>query len=167
MRRAPAVDGGLDDGVDAEHQRRGDQEGANDVGTLAEPDARVVLEQLGGEQRGRDPDRKVDQEDRVPADGLGQDAPGQEADRRARGGHETVDADGPGLIPRLREHGHDHAQDDRRAHRAADALYEPSRDQHLGAPRQAAQQRRASEYHQAGHQDALAADQVAEPSSQE
>src|SRR5205814_1545538 len=82
---------------------------------FAQPDPAVGLEQAGGQQRGRHPDRKIDEKDPVPANGLGNQAAGEEADGRAGGGDEGEDAEGPGSFPRFREHADDHAQDDRRA----------------------------------------------------
>ena len=82
---APAlVGGGLDDRVDAEHQRAGDQAGAEEVGAAAEADALVLLDQAQGGQRRGDPDRDVDEEDPVPVDRLGQHAADQQADRARR-----------------------------------------------------------------------------------
>ena len=80
--------------------------------------------------RGGDADRRVDEEDPVPVDGLGEHAAGQQADRAAGGGDEAVDAERLGLLPRLREHRHDHAEDHGGGQRAADALHEARADQH-------------------------------------
>jgi hypothetical protein len=103
----------------------------------------------------------------VPVDRLGQDAAGQQADRRARGGDEAEDADRLGLLGGLREHRHDHPEDDRGGQRAADALHEARADEHLLALRDAAQQRRDGEDEQAGEEDPPAADEVAEPAGEQ
>ncbi len=159
--------GRRDNRVDTEHQRRGDEEGARDVGSRAQPDPAFGLEQAGGQRGGHDPQGDVDEEDPVPADGLGEDTAGEQADRGTGGGDEAVDADRPGLLPRLREHRHDHAQDHGGGHGTTDTLGEPRNDQHLLTPGHAAQQGCHGEHAQAGHEDALAADQVAEPAGQE
>lgn len=62
-------------------------------------------------------------------DGLDERAAGQQPDRAARGSDEAVDVDRLGLLPRFGEHGHDHAEDDRRGHRSGDPLDEPRTDQ--------------------------------------
>jgi hypothetical protein len=103
----------------------------------------------------------------VPVDALREHAARQQADRGAGGCHEAVDADRLRLLPRLREHRHDHAEDHGRRHRAADALDEARADQHLLVLREPAQQRRGGEHRQAGEEHVPAADQVAEPPSQQ
>jgi hypothetical protein len=104
----------------------------------------------------------------VPAQRLRQHAAEQEPDRCAGGGDEAVDADRPRLFPRLREHRHDHAQDHRGGGRAADALQEAGADQHLLGLREPAERRGGGEEGEAGHEDGLAPDQVAQaPGEQE
>jgi hypothetical protein len=140
LRRAPAVAAGLDDGVHAEHQRARDQRRTEHVGAVAQAQPRLVLEEPPGQHGGGDADRHVDEEDPVPGDRLGEDAAGQQADRGARGGDERVDADRLRLLPGLREHRHDHAEDDGGGHGAADALEEARTDQQPLAGGQAAEQ---------------------------
>ncbi len=113
--------------------------------------------------RREEPDRSIDEEDPVPADRLRDDTADQQADRAARRGDEGVDPHRLGLLPRLREHRHDHAQDNGRGHRAADALEEPRADQHRLALREAAEHRGDDEDGQAVEQDRPAADQIAQP----
>ena len=129
MRRAPAVIGGLDDRVDAHHQRRDDQAGTRQVGPFGDADATVALQVAQGERAGDDRDRQVDDEDPVPIDRLGDRAAGEQADRAARGGDERVDADRFRLLPGLGEHGDDHPEDDGGGEGAADALDEARDDQ--------------------------------------
>ncbi len=168
LRVAPAVLGrGLDDRVDAEHQRARDQDRARNVGAAADADSLVALDQPHGEHRCDDRDRHVDEEDPVPVDRLGQDAAGEQADRAAARRDERVDADRLRLLPRLREHRDDHPEDHRRRHGAADALDEAGAHEHLLALRQAAEQRRDREQRQAGEEDVAAPDQVAEPPGQQ
>ena len=123
-----------------------------------------VLDQLHRAERRRDADRQVDQEDPVPADRLGQDAAGEQADRAAGRGDEAVDADrfrliAPArgnivtIIPRI----------------TAEASAPPTpwtkraADQHRLALGGGADQRGDGEDRQAGQEDAPLADQVADP----
>ena len=161
-RRAPAALGRLDDRVDREHQRAGDEDRAGDVGAGLQADPAVVLEQARGEQGRREADRQVDEEDPVPVDRLGQRAAGQQPDRGAGRRDEAVDPDRLRLLARLGEHRDDHPEDHGRGERAAGALHEARRDQHLLALGQPAQQRGDGEDREADHEDALAADQVAD-----
>src|SRR2546422_8303988 len=60
----------------------------------------------------------------------------------------------------------DHAQDHGRGHGAANALNEPCRYEHRGTPRNSAQERGGGKEGQANQKYTLAADEIAEPSSQ-
>ena len=157
----------LEDRVDADHHRARDQQRAEHVGALRQADALVVGDVAQRQQRGRDADRNVDEEDPVPADGLRQRPAGQQADGRAGRRDEAVDADRLRLLARLREHRHDHAQDHGRRQRAADALREARADQQRLARGEAAQQRREREERKAAQEHAPATDQVAEPPGQQ
>jgi hypothetical protein len=161
------VVGGLDDRVHAEHQPGGDRHRADHVGACAQPDPALGRQQAHREHPGRQPDREVDEEDPVPAEQVGEDAAGEQADRCAGRGDEAVDADRLGPLHRLREQRHHHAQRHRRGHRAADPLDEPGGDQQLLAAGQPAQQRGHREHRQAGHEDPLAAEQIAQPAGQQ
>ena len=144
------------------------ERGARQVGALAQADALVGGQQPAAEYPGRDAHRDVDEEDPVPVDGLGEHAAGKQADRAARRGEcERVDADRLRLLPGLREYRHDHAEDDGRGHRAADALYEPRRDQPHLALRQAAQRRGAGEQREPGQEDGPATQQVTQAPGEE
>ena len=127
----------------------------------------VAVEPAHGEDGGGDADRQVDEEDPVPADRLGQDAAGEQADRRARGRDEAVDADRLRLLGGLREHRHDHPEDHRGGHRPADALDEARGHQHLLALGQPARERRDGEDGEAGEEQAAAAEQVAETTGEQ
>ncbi len=123
-------------------------------------------EHPGGDHGGGDTDRDVYEEDPVPADRLGQDPAGQQADRAPGGGDEAVDPDRLRLFLRLREHGHDHAEDHGRSHRATDPLEKPGADQHFLALGDPAEQRRGDEYNQTGGEETLASEQVTEPAGE-
>jgi hypothetical protein len=103
----------------------------------------------------------------VPADRLGEDAAGQQADRPARGGDESVHAERLRLLPRVREHRHDHAEDHGRGERAADALHEARADQHRLVLRDGAGQRGGGEDGQAGQEHAPLAEQITEPAGKQ
>ena len=141
--------------------------GARDVGALPEAEALVAGDQAHRRSAGGDADRHVDEEDPVPVDRFRQHAAGEQADRAAGRRDERVHADRLGLRPRLGEHRDDHAEDDGRRHRAADALDEARADEHLLALRAAAQQRRDREQRQAGQEDGAPADQVAQPTGKQ
>jgi len=149
------------------HQRRGDQKRAQHVSAIAQSETAIWLEQPPRQANGHDADGQVDEEDPVPVEGLRQEAARQQTDRTAGGGHETEDADRPRSFTWLGEQRHDHAQDQRRCQRAADALHEPRGDQQLLARGQATQQRRDAEHHQARDQNALATEQIAQPPGQQ
>jgi hypothetical protein len=95
----------------------------------------VGLEEAYGQRHVDDPDGDVDEEDRMPAGGLGERTTGDDADRASRRGHEAEDTDHPGLLAWPGEHRHDHAQGHGAGHRAADALDEPPGYQQLLAER--------------------------------
>ena len=120
-----------------------------------------------GQQADREPDREVDDEDPVPADRLGEHAAGEQSDRGTGGGDERVDADRLRLLPRLREHGHDHPQDHGRGDRASGTLDEAGADQHPLALREGTDQRRRGEDREPGEEDPPLADQVAEPAREQ
>ena len=165
---APAlVGGGLDDRVDAEHQRARDQDGSGDVGSAAEADPLVPVEQARRERRRGDADRDVHEEDPVPVERLRQHAAREQAHRAPGRRDEAVDADRLRAVARLGEHRHDDAEDHRRRHRAADSLEEPRADEQLLALRDSAQQGGAGEDAEAGEEDRPAPDQVAEPAGQQ
>ena len=116
---------------------------------------------------GHDADRDVDEEDPVPVDRLGEHAAGQQADRCRPRTRRSRRRRSPSPAPRLGEHRDDHPEDDRRGHRAADALDESGRDQHLLALGDAAQQRGDVEDAEPGEEHAAAGDQVAEPAGEQ
>ena len=163
----PVVGGGLDDGVNAKHQRARDQRGAGDVGAAGEADAGVAGEQARGEESGEDPNGEVDEEDPVPVDRLRDDAAGEQPDGATGGGDEAVDADRLGLLARLGEHRDDHAEDHRGGQRPADALHEARDHEHLLALGQPADQRGGGEDDEADHHDQLAPGEVAEATGEQ
>jgi len=126
-----------------------------------------VGEQALREVRRRDPDGDVDEEDPVPVQGRREDAAGEEADRGARRRDEREDPDRLGLLVGPREERDDHAEDDGRGQRPADALDEARGDEHVLALGRAAEQRRQREQCEAAEEDPLAADEVTQAPGQE
>jgi len=85
-----------------------------------------------GEQQDGEADRQVDEEDPVPAQGVGEDTAEDLADRGPGRAREGEHGDGAGAFGRLGEQGDQDAEGHGGAHRAADALREPGGDQHGG-----------------------------------
>jgi len=167
VRRAEPVIRRLHDRVDTEHERRRDEECAQRVGTLADPDPPVTVQQSRRRDGGRDADRKVDEEDPVPAHGLRDQPAGQQANRGPGRGDEAEHSERLRLLVRLREQGDDHGQDHRRADCAADALHEARGDQHRLAEGESAEKGGPNEDGESGEVHALAPEKVAESAGQQ
>src|SRR5438128_3754059 len=103
--------GNANDGVDAKRQRGGDQHGPGNVGSLTQSKATFGLEHANRQQGSGYANGKVDEEDPVPVNGLGQNAAGNQADGSAGGGHEAVHANSLATLQRFRKHGDNYAQD--------------------------------------------------------
>src|ERR1043165_6858598 len=74
---------------------------------------------------------------------------------------------GAGLLPLLREHGDDHAEDDGGGHRATDPLYEPRGDEQSLCGGEPAEQRRDREDGDATEKHPVAADEVPDPAREQ
>ena len=108
-------------------------------------------------------DRHVDEEDPVPVERLRSARRRRAGRSRRRPPRRTVDADRLRLLVGPREQRDDHAEDDGRGQRAADALDEArARSASSWLCGRAAEQRREREQRQAAEEDPLAADEVAE-----
>nr|WP_267898033.1 hypothetical protein [Spongiactinospora gelatinilytica] len=164
QRPAPGRRAGVDDHIDQQHRPRDDQDRAQDIDAGPQALAAVTLDDHERRRHHHDPDEDVDQQGPVPAQPLGEHAPGQHADRGARALHEAEHPEGPALFALLREQRHDHAEHDRRGRRRARALYGPEGDQHGLVHGEPAQQRRDREHAQPDDEHPALADQVAEPS---
>ena len=114
-----------------------------------------------------DADREVDEEDPVPAQRLGEQPAGEQAERAAGDRDEHVRAHRAGALGGLRELGDDDREDHRRLGGGADALQQARADQRALRRGDAAQQRRDGERDEAGEEHALAPDEVAEPAGQQ
>ncbi len=115
----------------------------------------------------QDGDRHVDEEDPAPVEVLGEQAAGQQADRRARTGHRGEHAEGPVAFGPLVEVGGDQGEGRRRADRAADALECAGGQQHAAVLREAAEQRGQPEQQSAGDEDPSPAEDVARASAEQ
>ena len=91
----------------------------------------------------------------------------EQPDRAAAGDDERVDAHRDRALARLAELGDDQREDHGRRDRAAEALHEARGDQHRLVLREPAGRGRRREEHEPRQEDALAADEVAEPAGQE
>ena len=111
MRGGESVHRRLRDGVDGEHERAGDEKCAEHVGSAAHAETAVICEQSRRRHSRDRADGHVDEEDPVPAHGLGDETAGEKADGRARGGNEAEHSEGLGLLVGLREQRDDHGQD--------------------------------------------------------
>jgi hypothetical protein len=167
-RRGPAIlSGRVDDRVDGDHEGGGDQRGTGNVRSAPQAGTAVGGQQLHGCDRRGEADRHVHEEDPVPVDPVGQDAAEQQAHSTTGGGHEAVDADRLGLLTCVREHRDDHAEDDGRRHRPADALHEPGRDEELLRAGHPARRGGGREYGETADEDAATRHQVADPAGEQ
>ena len=91
LRRAPAGVVGVDERVDEQRQAGGDRHRAGDV-EVARALVAALGQQARGEQRGREADRHVDEQDPLPAGPLGQHAAEQHAGGAAGAGDRAPDA---------------------------------------------------------------------------
>ena len=112
---------------------------------MPEPEPAVGADQRVAEREGGDADREVDEEDPVPAQRLGEQAAGEQAERAAGDGDEDVRAHRPGALGGLGELGDDDRQDHGGLGGGADALEEAGADQRSLARGDAAQERRDRE----------------------
>ena len=122
LTRRPAGLVAADHGVHGDHQGERDQPGARHVETLA-----TVADLVGGQHpTGRDPDADadgdVDQEDPVPVEQAGEDAPGEHADCSAARHHEPEEAHRLRPLGRVGEQAHDQGECDRGHGSAAQPL---------------------------------------------
>ena len=126
---SPAVARRLDDRVDGAHERGGDEQRAEPVHSVPEAEPAVGPDERVAEREGGDADREVDEEDPVPAQRLGEQAAGEQAERASGDRDEDVGAHGPGALGGLRELGDDDRQDHGGLGGGADALEEAGADQ--------------------------------------
>ena len=147
--------GGLDDRVDATHERGGDQQRANPVHSMPEPQALITRDDRLAERKRGQPYREVDEEHPVPAQGLGQQPPSEQPERAAGDGYEDIATHRPGPVARLRKFGDDDGEDHRGLGGSANSLQKARPDQRSLAGGDAAQQRRDREDGEATEEDAL------------
>ncbi len=129
---------------------------------MLQAEASVARDQCLAQGECGDPDWEVDEEDPVPAQGLGQRASGEQTERPAGDGYEHVRAHRPRPVGRLRELGDDDREDHGGLHRRADALDEAGGDQEALTRREPAQRRRGGEHDDPGEKYTPSAEQVPE-----
>jgi hypothetical protein len=111
--------------------------------------------------------RDVDEEDRPPAEGLGQHSAEQGAGHQAAAAGRPPHAQGPVPIRSLREHGGDQRQRGRAEDGAAEALNGAGGHEHPGGAGQAAGGGGERVKAQPGQQEPAAAQQVRQPAAEE
>jgi hypothetical protein len=133
---------------------------------LAVTDTALGDEARDEEQRD-ERDRKVDEEDRLPAHVLGEHAAEQHADGRPGAGDSPKDAER--LVPfrALLERHQGDREDGRREDRTRCALREARRDEHAGARGQPRPERRGEEQRETDHEHPAPAEQVAGTAAEE
>ena len=167
VRRPPAVVGRLDDRVDGAHERRGDEQRAEPVHAVPEAEPAVGADERVTERERERADREVDEEDPVPAQHLGEQAAGEQAEGPSGDRDEDVRAHRAGPLGGLGELGDDDREDHGGLGGGADALEQAGADQRPLGGGDAAQERRDRERDEAGEEHALAPDEVAEAAGQE
>ena len=162
----PAVPPGLRDRVDEGGEAGGDEHRARQVEGLHAGVAALV-EQDRRENDREHPDGDVDEEDPLPAEGVGEDP----AHENSRGGAEAAhcapdtERDVP-LAPFMERRGQDgerRGSDDRRA----EPLERTRRDERRLRPGQAGEERREGEDDEAAQEDPSAPEEVSRPASEE
>ncbi|MBN9624249.1 MAG: hypothetical protein J0H06_15095 [Actinobacteria bacterium] len=161
QRAAPAL-------VVAAHQRQHQQQQrggeADDAAPVDAGDVRVTgLAQLPvGDRDRRDPDRHVDEEDRLPAEAVGEQAADQRPDRDRHADRGTVDAHRHAPFGAAGELLGDQREADREHDRAADSLQAAGEVEEGGVGRERAEQRGGGEDRQPADEDAAPAEAVGE-----
>ena len=113
-----------------------------------------------------DPDREVDEEDRLPADAVGEHAADQRADRDRGAGDRAPHAERGAAVAAL-EGGGQQRQRGREHERAADALQRAREVEHQRRPGERAQRRGDGEDRDPDHEDPAAAEEVGERAARE
>ena len=166
--RRPAVGVPVHDRVDRDHQRARDRDRAADVEAAALSGGSFGgREQPQGQEHDGDPDRKVDEEDPMPVDRVGEHAAEHDADAAAAGGDESEQPHRLRALGGLGEEREHQRERHRRRDRTADTLHRAGGDQHPLRRREPADERRRREQRDPEQEQAPLAVQVAEPSSQE
>ena len=159
-RIAPAVFVRLDQAVRQREQRDRRCHESGQVEPLLGRVPRLVDEDPRREDA-EDSDRDVDVEDPAPVDVLGDRAADERAERERHRGYAGPDSDRSPALPRWERGGDDRQR--RRVHqRCAHTLHDARADQHAGAVREPAEERRRGEDHEPGDEDAPAAEHVGE-----
>ena len=160
--RAPAERVGADDAEDDRGQAAADQDGAGEVEARAPRSAgRGDRDQPPAGEDDGDPDRDVEDEDRRPVEGLGEDAAEQGAGRAADPAHRRPEPERPVALGALGEGGGDDRQAGGGDHRGAEALQRAGADQQALAVGDGADQRGDGEEADADEEDPAPRQQVA------
>ena len=164
-RRAVRPRGGVREAVDQQRQAGRAGHHAGDVEAAPQP---AAAHQRHRGQRGDDEaDRRVDEEDPAPRHVGGQDPAEQQADGAAGAGHARPDAERPVARRAHRERRGDQSEGRRGCERGPGALHGARRQQPPARGGEAADQRGQGEQQDAGHEDAPAAVDVAQPAAEQ
>ena len=127
----------------------------------------ALVQQHRCEQRGRDADRDVDEEDPRPAEIARQDTAEQDAGGGATAGGSAIDAECEVAVTPLSEGGHEQRQRSRREQRTAEALEGAEADQRCFRPGDPAEQRARREEQQSPDEEAAPTKQVGKPAPEQ
>ena len=132
------------------------------------PQLRTALgKQYRCEQRGRDADRDVDEEDPRPAEIARQNTPEEDAGRGTAAGRSPVDAERKVALTPFRECRHEQGQRCRRKQRTGEPLQSAEADQRRLRPGDPAEQRAGREEQQPRDEEAAPTEQVGKPASEQ
>ena len=120
----------------------------------------ALLQQSGREQDRGEADRRVDEEDPLPADVLGEHAAEQDADRASGARHRAPDRQGLVALVALGERRREDGERCGRDHRPAESLDGAGADEEVVRAREAAGQRGQGEEPEARHEQPATAEQV-------
>ena len=146
--RVPALQARFHDPVHEHHLADRQRQRAGEVEACARPRSAALAHDRVGHQRGRNRDRRVDQQHPAPAELLGDDPAEQHAGGAAEPVHRRPQADRAVELRARRERRGDDRQRARRHQGAAEALHRARDDQHLPALCGAAGQRGEPEQEQ-------------------
>ena len=153
-------------GVDQRDERGREGHGAARI-QRARAGRSALVEQARGEHEQRHGDGDVDEEDRLPAEHVGQRPAGEQRRRRAEAAEAAPHGERAVALGSLGEGRHEDGQRRGRHDRGRDALRDARADEDGRRPGQPAQQRRDAEQRGAGQEHAPAPEQIARAAAEQ